>query len=96
LVGEPARRQATINPEGTIYAAKRKMGQDYKFKVHGKEYTPSRYPLLSAKDQRGCGSLFGDKVVEAVITCPAYFDDNQRQATKDAGEIAGLESFKDR
>ncbi len=95
LVGEPARRQATINPEGTIYAAKRKMGQDYKFKVYGKEYTPqqiSAFILQKIKDD--AEAYLGEKIEEAVITCPAYFDDNQRQATKDAGEIAGLKVLR--
>jgi molecular chaperone DnaK len=95
LVGEPARRQAAINPEGTIYAAKRKMGQDFKFKAHGKEYTPqqiSAFILQKIKDD--AEAYLGDKVDEAVITCPAYFDDNQRQATKDAGEIAGLKVLR--
>ncbi len=95
LVGEPARRQATINPEGTIYAAKRKMGQDYKFKAHGKEYTPQQISaFILQKIKADAESYLGDKVEEAVITCPAYFDDNQRQATKDAGEIAGLKVLR--
>ena len=95
LVGEPARRQATINPEGTIYAAKRKMGQDYKFKAHGKEYTPQQISaFILQKIKEDAESYLGDKVEEAVITCPAYFDDNQRQATKDAGEIAGLKVLR--
>ncbi len=95
LVGEPARRQATINPEGTIYAAKRKMGQDYKFKVHGKEYTPQQISaFILQKIKEDAEAYLGDKIEEAVITCPAYFDDNQRQATKDAGEIAGLKVLR--
>jgi molecular chaperone DnaK len=95
LVGEPARRQATINPEGTIYAAKRKMGQDYKFKVHGKEYTPQQISaFILQKIKEDAEAYLGDKVEEAVVTCPAYFDDNQRQATKDAGEIAGLKVLR--
>ncbi len=95
LIGEPARRQATINPEGTIYAAKRKMGQDYKFKAHGKEYTPQQISaFILQKIKADAESYLGDKVEEAVITCPAYFDDNQRQATKDAGEIAGLKVLR--
>ncbi len=95
LVGEPARRQAAINPEGTIYAAKRKMGQDYKFKVFGKEYTPQQISsFILQKIKQDTEAYLGDKVEEAVITCPAYFDDNQRQATKDAGEIAGLKVLR--
>ena len=91
LVGEPARRQAAINPEGTIVAAKRKMGTEYKFKVLGKEYTPQQISaFILQKIKQDTESYLGDKVEEAVITCPAYFDDNQRTATKDAGEIAGL------
>ncbi len=91
LVGEPARRQASINPEGTIMAAKRKMGQDYKFKVYGKEYTPQQISaFILQKIKQDGASYLGDSVKEAVITCPAYFNDNQRQATKDAGEIAGI------
>jgi molecular chaperone DnaK len=95
LVGEPARRQATINPEGTIYAAKRKMGQDFKFKVFSKEYTPQQISaFILQKIKEDAEAYLGDKVEEAVITCPAYFDDNQRQATKDAGEIAGLKVLR--
>jgi len=91
LVGEPARRQAAINPEGTIQAAKRKMGTDYKFKVYGKEYTPQQISaFILQKIKQDAEAYLGDKVEEAVVTCPAYFDDNQRTATKDAGEIAGL------
>lgn len=91
LVGEPARRQAAINPEGTIMAAKRKMGTDHKFKVYGKEFTPQQISaFVLQKIKQDAESYLGDKVQEVVITCPAYFNDNQRQATKDAGEIAGL------
>jgi len=95
LIGEPARRQAAINAEGTIQAAKRKMGTDFKFKIYGKEYTPqqvSAFILQKIKDD--AEAYLGDKVEEAVITCPAYFNDNQRQATKDAGEIAGLKVLR--
>jgi len=95
LVGEPARRQAAINAEGTIYAAKRKMGQDFKYKVFGKDYTPQQISaFILQKIKADAESYLGDKVEEAVITCPAYFDDNQRQATKDAGEIAGLKVLR--
>jgi len=95
LVGEPARRQAAINAEGTIQAAKRKMGTDHKFKVFGKEYTPQQISaFILQKIRQDAEAYFGDKVEEAVITCPAYFDDNQRTATKDAGEIAGLKVLR--
>lgn len=95
LVGEPARRQAAINAEGTIQAAKRKMGSDYKFKVYGKEYTPQQISaFILQKVKQDAEAYLGDKVEEAVITCPAYFDDNQRTATKDAGEIAGLKVLR--
>ncbi len=92
LVGEPARRQAVSNPEGTIMAAKRKMGTDYKYKIHGKEYTPQQISaFILQKIKKDAEAFLGDTVEKAVITVPAYFDDNQRQATKDAGTIAGLE-----
>lgn len=95
LVGEPARRQAAINSEGTIYAAKRKMGTDHKFKVFGKEYTPQQIgAFILQKIKADAEKFLGDKVEEAVITVPAYFNDNQRQATKDAGEIAGLKVLR--
>jgi molecular chaperone DnaK len=92
MVGEPARRQMLSNPEGTVIAAKRKMGTDYKFRVYGKEYTPQQISsFILQKIKRDAEAFLGDTVNKAVITCPAYFNDNQRQATKDAGEIAGLE-----
>ncbi len=92
IVGEPARRQAISNPEGTVTAFKRKMGTDYKYRLHGKEYTPQQLSaFLLQKVKRDAEAFLGDKVEKAVITVPAYFDDNQRQATKDAGAIAGLE-----
>jgi molecular chaperone DnaK len=95
LVGEPARRQAAINAEGTIQAAKRKMGTDFKFKVLGKEYTPQQISaFILQKIKQDAEAYLGDKVEEVVITCPAYFNDNQRQATKDAGEIAGLKVLR--
>jgi len=95
LVGEPARRQAATNPEGTIQAAKRKMGTDYKYKVFGKEYTPQEVSaFILQKIKQDAEAFLGDKVEEAVITCPAYFDDNQRTATKNAGEIAGLKVLR--
>jgi molecular chaperone DnaK len=92
LVGEPARRQAVSNPEGTVMAIKRKMGTDYKVNIFGKEYTPQQISaFILQKIKRDAEAFLGDKVDKAVITTPAYFNDNQRQATKDAGAIAGLE-----
>jgi molecular chaperone DnaK len=93
LVGEPARRQAVANPEGTFMAFKRKMGTDHKYQApDGKTYTPQQLSgLLLQKVKRDAEAFLGDKVEKAVITVPAYFNDNQRQATKDAGTIAGLE-----
>ena len=92
LVGEPARRQAILNPEGTVTAWKRKMGTDYRYKIHGKEYAPEQLSaFLLQKIKRDAEAFLGEPVKKAVITVPAYFNDNQRQATKDAGAIAGLE-----
>ena len=92
IVGEPARRQAVTNPTGTIIAAKRKMGTNHVFKVNGKEYKPQQISaFILQKIKRDAEAFIGEKVEKAVITVPAYFDDNQRQATKDAGQIAGLE-----
>ena len=92
IVGEPARRQAVSNPEGTVMAIKRKMGTDYKVRVFGKDYTPQQISaFILQKIKRDSEAFLGTKVEKAVITVPAYFNDNQRQATKDAGEIAGLE-----
>src|SRR5208283_2792381 len=92
LVGEPARRQAVSNPDGTVIAIKRKMGTDYKVSIYGKEYTPQQLSAyILQKIKRDAEAFLGDKVEKAVITVPAYFNDNQRQATKDAGAIAGLE-----
>ncbi len=92
LVGEPARRQAVSNPEGTIIGAKRKIGTNYKYKISGKDYTPQQISaFILQKIKKDAEEFLGEKVEKAVITVPAYFDDNQRQATKDAGEIAGLE-----
>lgn len=92
LVGEPARRQAVTNPDNTIIAAKRKMGSDHVFKVQGKEYKPQQISaFILQKIKKDAEAFLGEKVEKAVITVPAYFDDNQRQATKDAGTIAGLD-----
>jgi molecular chaperone DnaK len=92
LVGESAKRQVVSNPEGTISAIKRKMGTDYKVKVHGKEYTPQQITaFILQKIKRDAEAFLGATVDKAVLTVPAYFNDNQRTATKDAGIIAGLE-----
>jgi molecular chaperone DnaK len=92
IVGEPARRQTISNPEGTVLAAKRKMGTDFKFNVFGKEYTPQQISaFILQKIKRDAEAFLGETVDRAVVTVPAYFNDNQRQATKDAGEIAGLQ-----
>jgi molecular chaperone DnaK len=91
LVGEPARRQAITNPEGTIREIKRMMGTDYKVEVYGKEYTPQQISaFILKKIIRDAEDYLGEKITKAVITVPAHFNDNQRQATIDAGEIAGL------
>ena len=95
LVGEPAKRQAAVNPEGTVQAAKRKMGEDFKFKIYGKEYTPQQISaFILQKIKADAEAYLGDEVKEAVVTVPAYFNDNQRQATKDAGKIAGLDVLR--
>ena len=92
IVGEPARRQAITNPDNTIVAAKRKMGTDHIFKVQGKEYKPQQISaFILQKIKKDSEAFLGEKIEKAVITVPAYFDDNQRQATKDAGTIAGLD-----
>ncbi|HIH43178.1 TPA: Hsp70 family protein, partial [Candidatus Woesearchaeota archaeon] len=95
LVGEPARRQAVSNPEGTIMGAKRKMGTNFKYNIYGKEYTPQQISaFILQKIKKDAEAFLGEKVSKAVITVPAYFNDNQRQATKDAGEIAGLKVLR--
>ncbi len=92
LVGEPAKRQSVTNPEGTVQGIKRKMGTDYKVKVYGKEYSPEDVSAqILRKIKTDAETYLADTVDKAVITVPAYFNDNQRQATKDAGTIAGLE-----
>ena len=92
LIGEPAKRQAVTNPEGTIFEIKRKMGTDYKVRVYGKEYTPQQISaFILQKIKKDAETFLGYLVKKVVITVPAHFNDNQRQATKDAGEIAGLE-----
>jgi len=92
LVGEPARRQAITNPTGTVIAFKRKMGSDHIFKLNGKEYKPQQISaFILQKIKKDTEAFVGEKIEKAVITVPAYFDDNQRQATKDAGTVAGLD-----
>ncbi len=92
LVGEPARRQAVTNPDGTIKNVKRKMGTSEKVTALGKEYTPQQISaFILQKIKRDAEAYLGETIDKAVITVPAYFDDNQRQATKDAGAIAGLD-----
>ena len=95
LVGEPARRQAVSNPEGTVTAAKRKMGTNHVYRIYGKEYTPQQISaFILQKIKRDAEAFLGEPVTKAVITVPAYFNDNQRTATKDAGKIAGLEVLR--
>ena len=95
LVGEPARRQASINPDGTVTGFKRKMGTTHKFKIRDKEYTPQQLSgFILQKVKKDAESYLGGTVEEVVITCPAYFNDNERQATKDAGEIAGFKVLR--
>jgi len=92
LVGEPARRQAVTNPEKTITAIKRQIGTNYKVDIAGKQYTPQEISaFILQKIKKDAESFLGEEVKKAVITVPAYFDDNQRTATKDAGTIAGLD-----
>ena len=91
LVGEPARRQAISNPDRTITAIKRKMGTSYKVKIDGKEYSPQEISaMILRKIKEDASAYLGEEVTDVIITVPAYFNDNQRQATKDAGRIAGL------
>ncbi|MEM0287500.1 MAG: molecular chaperone DnaK [Nitrososphaerota archaeon] len=92
IVGEPAKRQASANPERTIFEIKRKMGTDYKVYIDGKSFTPQQISaFILQKIKRDAETYLSRPIKKAVITVPAHFNDNQRQATKDAGEIAGLE-----
>ena len=95
LIGEPAKRQATANPEGTIFEIKRKMGTKYKATLFGKRYTPQQISaFVLQKIKKDTETYLGGAISKAVITVPAHFDDNQRQATKDSGEIAGFEVMR--
>jgi molecular chaperone DnaK len=95
LIGEPARRQAAVNPEGTATAFKRKMGQRVKVRLRDKEFSPEQLSaFLLQKIKRDAEAFLGEPVEKAVVTVPAYFDDNQRSATKDACKIAGLEVLR--
>ena len=95
LVGEPAKRQAVLNPEKTIIQIKRKMGTDYKVRIDGKDYSPPEISaMILRKIKTDAEAFLGTKISQVVITVPAYFNDNQRQATKDAGKIAGLEVLR--
>jgi molecular chaperone DnaK len=95
LIGEPARRQAVTNPDRTITKIKRKMGTDYKVRIDNKDYNPQEISaMLLRKIREDSEAFLGEPVKKAVITTPAYFNDRQRQATKDAGEIAGLEVLR--
>jgi len=95
LVGEPAKRQAAANPEGTVFEIKRKMGTDYKITILGKEYTPQQISaFILQKIKKDAENFLAVPIRRAVITVPAHFNDNQRQATKDAGEIAGFEVMR--
>ena len=95
LVGEPAKRQAVLNPERTVMQIKRKMGTDHTVAIDGKPYTPQELSaMILRKIKTDAETFLGEPVAQAVITVPAYFNDNQRQATKDAGKIAGLEVLR--
>ncbi len=95
FVGRVARNQAVSNPEHTVYSIKRHMGEDHKVKLEGKDYTPQEISaMILQKLKADAEAYLGEKITKAVITVPAYFEDSQRQATKDAGKIAGLEVLR--
>ena len=95
LIGEPAKRQAITNPEGTVMAIKRKIGTDYKVRIHGKEYTPQQLEaFILRKIKQDAEAFLGMPIYPAVVSVPAYFDDCQRQATKDACTAAGLDTVR--
>ncbi|HPC76848.1 MAG TPA: Hsp70 family protein, partial [bacterium] len=95
LVGELAKRQAILNPERTILSIKRHMGTNYKIRIDNKEYTPQEISaMILRKLKEDAEAYLGEKVEKAVITVPAYFNDAQRQATKEAGVIAGLDVMR--
>ncbi|NLG33557.1 MAG: molecular chaperone DnaK [Syntrophomonadaceae bacterium] len=95
LVGRVAKRQAITNPERTVVSIKRMMGTDYKVEIEGKKYTPQEISaMILQKVKKDAEAYLGEKITQAVITVPAYFTDSQRQATKDAGKIAGLEVLR--
>jgi molecular chaperone DnaK len=95
LVGQLAKRQAVTNPDRTISSIKRYMGTDHKVKIDGKDYTPQEISsMILQKLVNDASSYLGERVTQAVVTVPAYFNDAQRQATKDAGKIAGLDVLR--
>ena len=95
LVGQLAKRQAIVNPDRTIASIKRHMGDNYKVDIDGKDYTPQEISsMILRKLADDASKYLGEKVTSAVITVPAYFNDAQRQATKDAGKIAGLDVLR--
>ena len=95
LIGQVAKRQAVTNPDRTVISIKREMGTSYKVNIDGKQYTPQDISaMVLSKMKETAESYLGEKVTQAVITVPAYFNDSQRQATKDAGRIAGLEVLR--